>query len=152
MILIILISSLMEIIMTAPLIDLANRILQEQSFSRLLGAEVIHVETGKISIALPVRNDFFQQNGFIHGGILSYLADNSITFAGGLVLGPSVLTAEYKINYLKPAGQFPLISHAEVIQSGKSLAICQCRIYSETNKGDVLVAIAQGTIMKTDPN
>jgi acyl-CoA thioesterase len=89
---------------------------------------VIHAETGNVSIPLPGRNDFFQQDGFIHGGILSYLANNTITLAGG-----AVLTAEYQINCLKSAGQFPLIITAEVIQSGKRLAICQYQIYSETN-------------------
>ncbi|MGP5081274.1 hypothetical protein ACTXJ8_05620 [Corynebacterium variabile] len=28
-----------------------------------------------------------QQHGFFHGGVLSYLADNSLTFAGGTAPG-----------------------------------------------------------------
>lgn len=38
-----------------------------------------------------------------NGGVISYLVDSAITFAGGSVLGEHVVTAEYKVNYLKPA-------------------------------------------------
>ena len=38
-----------------------------------------------------------QQNGFAHGGVLNYLADNALTFAAGTRLGVGVLTVEYKI-------------------------------------------------------
>ena len=33
-----------------------------------------------------------QQNGFVHGGVISYIADNSIKFTGGLSLGGDALT------------------------------------------------------------
>ncbi|MCY4046182.1 MAG: PaaI family thioesterase [Cellvibrionales bacterium] len=135
--------------MSGDLVNLANQLLKQQTFSVLLDAEVVHAEIGKIAIALPQRQDFLQNHGFIHGGVLSYLADNAMTFAGGSIFGPDVLTVEYKINYLRPATESRLVATAEVIQSGKNLAICQCKITSSEGSDDVLLAIAQGTIMKT---
>lgn len=31
----------------------------------------------------PLRDEHLQQHGFVHGGVISYLADNALTFAGG---------------------------------------------------------------------
>ena len=52
---------------------------------------------------LPITDKLKQQNGFVHGGVLSYLADNALTFAGGTAMAVPVVTAEFKINYVRPA-------------------------------------------------
>jgi uncharacterized protein (TIGR00369 family) len=64
------------------LLELGKRILQEQPFNRLLGAELTLLENGKAEIILAVREDLKQQHGFVHGGVVSYLADNCLTYAG----------------------------------------------------------------------
>jgi len=131
------------------LLELGKRILKEQPFSRLLGAELTELETGKAEIMLLVREEFKQQHGFVHGGVLSYLADNCLTYAGGSVLGNSV-TSEYKINFVRPAIGEKLIARASVLSSGKRQAVCDCRILAFSDKGETLVAVAQGTITKVD--
>lgn len=89
--------------MNQELLALGNDFLKAQPFSVLLGATLQKVDIDIIEIALEAKEAFNQNNGFVHGGVISYLADNAMTFAGGSVLGANVLTAEYKINYLKPA-------------------------------------------------
>lgn len=131
------------------LLELGKRILQEQPFSRLLGAELTQLENGKAEIMLAVREDLKQQHGFVHGGVVSYLADNCLTYAGGSILGNS-LTSEYKINFVRPAIGEKLIARASVLSSGKRQAVCECRITAVDEKGETLVAIAQGTISKVD--
>ena len=59
-----------------------------------------------------------QQNGFVHGGVISYIADNSIKFTGGLSLGGDALTSEFQTNYLKPAVGLILIARAYVKSTG----------------------------------
>ena len=76
-------------------------IIQSQPFSQLLGARLMTLEKGKAELRLPITDELMQQHGFVHGGVISYLADNCLTFAGGSVLGDSV-TCEYKINYVRP--------------------------------------------------
>ncbi|WP_139319900.1 PaaI family thioesterase, partial [Serratia marcescens] len=83
--------------------DHARGALRAQPFSMLLGTELMHIGDNEVSLCLPVREELRQQHGFVHGGVISYLADNALTFAGALVLGTRVITAEYKINYLRPA-------------------------------------------------
>ena len=133
------------------LFDSGQQVLQSQPFSRLLGTELTRFDAGGAELQLPVTGKLLQQNGFVHGGVVSYLADNALTFAGGLALGPSVLTAEYKINYLRPASGDVLIARATVIHGGRSQAVCRCEVFSRRGDDEVLCAVAQGTIASAGP-
>lgn len=127
----------------------AQSILEQQPFSAKLGTELLAFSPGRAELALPIVDDLRQQHGFVHGGVISYLADNALTFAGGSVLGDS-LTVEFKINYLRPAkGEGRLRAMAEVVGHGKSQAVVRCEIFVESPDGErVLCAAAQGTIRK----
>ncbi len=129
-------------------LEFGNKLLKDQTFSVLLGSELTAISHGASELTLITQKTFNQNNGFIHGGVLSYLADCAITFAGGSVLGPDVVTSEYKINYLKPAIGKKLIAKATVLSSGKRQATCECKIFVENDDGEKLVAVALGTIVK----
>jgi uncharacterized protein (TIGR00369 family) len=73
-----------------------------------------------------------RQHGFVHGGVVSYAADNALTYAGGRVLGADVVTSEFKINYLRPAQGERLIARGAVIHAGKSQAVCRCDVLRAT--------------------
>ena len=107
--------------MDDALLSSARSAIAAQPFSRMLGCEVTRFEPGRAELSMPISDQVRQQFGFVHGGVLSYLTDNSLTFAGGSVLGESVVTMEYKINYLRPArGEGHLIASAVVIDAGRS--------------------------------
>ena len=132
------------------LLAMGREVLALQAFSQLLGAELTAFQDDRVELRLPMRDVLKQQNGFAHGGVLSYLADNALTFAGGTRLGAAVLTAEYKINYLRPAVGTHLIARASVIYAGKTTATCRCDVFSVSDEGiEKLCATAQGTIAKT---
>ncbi len=120
--------------------------LHAQPFSMLLGAELMHTGTNELTLCLPIRDELRQQHGFVHGGVISYLADNALTFAGALSLGPKVVTSEYKINYLRPVVNGTLIARARVVYAGRSQATCQCNVFVMDDGREKLVAVAQGTI------
>lgn len=128
------------------LLDRARGALHAQPFSVLLGTELMHVGVDELTLRLPVREDLRQQHGFVHGGVISYLADNALTFAGALALGPRVVTAEFKINYLRPVLKGTLMARARVVHSARYQATCQCSVYVMENGDERLVAIAQGTV------
>lgn len=128
------------------LMDLGRKVLASQPFSVLIGAELIKLETGAAEIHIPVKQELKQQHGFLHGGVISYAADNAITFAGGSVLGESVVTAEFKINYLKPCVGKLLVARSTVIDHGKRSAVCRCEIFMIDDEGERLCAVAQGTV------
>ena len=126
--------------------DHARGALRAQPFSMLLGTELMHIGDNEVSLCLPVREELRQQHGFVHGGVISYLADNALTYAGAIALGPRVVTGEYKINYLRPAVRGALLARAELVYAGRGHATCQCRIYLLDGDKETLVALAQGTI------
>ncbi|MCR8913407.1 PaaI family thioesterase [Marinobacter panjinensis] len=131
----------------SELFDFGKNILEQQPFSVLLGTELRAFEPGKAELALAVRGELKQQHGFVHGGVVSYLADNALTYAGGSVLGDSV-TSEYKINYLRPALGQTLLARATVISAGKKQAVCQCQVVAINDGEERVVAVAQGTITR----
>lgn len=129
---------------------LAISALKSQPFSQLLTAELVSIEPGKAELAVPLRDEYKQQHGFAHGGVLSYLADNSLTFAGGSMLGGNAVTSEFKINYLRPALGDRLIARARTVNAGKQQAVCQCEIFAAGDAGEKLCAVAQGTIVRVE--
>jgi uncharacterized protein (TIGR00369 family) len=130
------------------LLTIGKQALASQPFSTLLGTELAGFSPGQAELRLPISPKLKQQHGFVHGGVLSYLADNALTFAGGSVLGTAVVTSEYKINYLRPAIGEVLIARASVIHSSKNQAVCRCEVWLVADGVEKLCAVAQGTIAK----
>ncbi len=130
------------------MLPFGKRILSDQPFSAHLGTELVAFGPGKAVLTLATRDHFKQQHGFVHGGVISYLADNALTFAGGSVLGDCVTTG-YTINYVRPAVGESLIARATVVSASKRLAVCTCNVFAVAGEDEVLVAVAQGTISKT---
>jgi uncharacterized protein (TIGR00369 family) len=130
------------------LLTLGQAVLAKQPFSVLIGAELTRLEHGIAQLELPLTEQLKQQNGFAHGGILSYLADNALTYAGGTALDFRVVTSEYKINYLRPAVGERLIARAQATYAGKTQAVCRCDVFVVSEGQEKLCAIAQGTIAR----
>src|SRR5690606_26262152 len=124
--------------------------LQDQPFSKLLGAELVRFSAEGVELRIPLSEKLRQQHGFVHGGVISYAADNALTFAGGSALGSSVVTSEFKINYVRPALGRVLIARAVVMHAGRKQAVCRGEVLSQDGDTKVLCAIAQGTISTID--
>ena len=129
-------------------LDFGKTILAQQPFSALLGAQITVFKAGQAELIIPIRPELKQQHGFVHGGVISYAADNALTFAGGSALGSEVVTSEFKINYLRPAKGENLVARASVNYAGKSQAVCRCDVFMVKDGEEVLCATAQGTITR----
>jgi uncharacterized protein (TIGR00369 family) len=123
-------------------------VLQSQPFSLMIGAELTVFAEGRAEIRIPINDSLKQQHGFVHGGVISYAADNALTFAGGSMLGAGVVTSEFKINYLRPAMGDCLIARASVIYAGKNQAVCRCDVFCADGQEERLCATSQGTIAR----
>lgn len=130
-------------------LDEAQQVLNAQPFSRLLGASITRVDKTGIQLSLDIRDELRQQSGFIHGGVLSYLADNAITYACGLGLGADIVTSGYTIEYVSPARDgVCLLADASLVSAGRTKALGRCEISIQDHDGSIkLVAVAQGTSM-----
>ena len=129
------------------LVEIGRAVLALQPFSVHVGAELLVFEPGTAELAISVQPHLKQQNGFVHGGIVSYLVDNALTFAGGSVLGPNVLTQEFKVSYLRPAKGERLIARATVLYSSKRQAVCRCDVVAVDGADEVLCATSLGSIL-----
>ncbi|GGS43729.1 PaaI family thioesterase [Actinokineospora fastidiosa] len=128
-------------------LSLAQDVLAAQPFSRLLGARMVSFGDGEAVLELDVRDDLRQQHGFVHGGVLSYLADNALTFAAGAAAGANLVTSGLSIDYLRPATGRTLRAHARVVRAGRTRVVCRCDISTVDDAGtETLCAVAQGTI------
>jgi uncharacterized protein (TIGR00369 family) len=125
-----------------------RKILENQAFSRYLGAQLEAFYPGGAVLEVPIRDEFMQQYGYVHGGVTSYLADNALTYAAGSVLGKAVITLEYKINYLRPARGEVLVARSSVVSHGRRQAVCRCEVYSRQGAEETLCAVALGTILR----
>jgi uncharacterized protein (TIGR00369 family) len=134
----------------SELLELGQFIISSQPFSVLVGTEVLKYGDDAVELKLVVTENLKQQHGFVHGGVLAYLADNALTMAAGLTMRGGVLTAEMKINYLKPAVGEHLIARAVTISAGRNQGVSRCDIFAVKNGVEKLCAAAQGTIMKAN--
>ncbi|WP_422842522.1 PaaI family thioesterase [Acidovorax sp. M2(2025)] len=125
---------------------LGREVLANQPFSVLLGAELLALAPGRCELGLALAPQLRQQHGFAHGGVVSYLADNALTYAGGTAMQVPVVTSEFKINYVRPALGERLVARAEAVHHGKSQAVCRCEVYAVQQGQEKLCAVAQGTI------
>ena len=127
---------------------MGREVLALQPFSVLIGAELTALAPGQAELQLPITDKVKQQDGFAHGGVVSYLADNALTYAGGTAMRVPVVTSEYKINYLRPAVGERLIARAEAVAVSKSQAVCRCDVFAVIDGQEKLCAVAQGTIAR----
>lgn len=135
----------------ATMLAYGRKVLAAQPFSTLVGAELAALSPDGAEIRLPITEKLLQQYGFVHGGVLAYLADNALTYAGAMTLDGPPLTAEMKINYLRPASGEMLIARAKALSAGKRLSVVRCEIFALEDGTERLCAAAQGTIAAGRP-
>jgi uncharacterized protein (TIGR00369 family) len=127
-------------------LQMGREVLARQPFSVLIGAELAALSPGACELHVPVTDRVKQQHGFVHGGVVSYAADNALTYAGGTALRVPVVTSEFKINYVRPAVGERLIARARAEHAGRTQAVCRCDVFVVDGGAEKLCAVAQGTI------
>lgn len=134
--------------MTGLDLRMAQKVLDSQPFSVLVGARITAFGDGAATLEIDSREELRQQSGFLHGGVLAYAADNALTFAAGTTLGPAVLTGGFSIQYLRPATGVSLVARAEVVHTGRRQAVARCDLSAVGQDGtETLCAVAQGTVL-----
>src|SRR5690606_41278773 len=100
------------------------RELVEQGFARAnfiqdLGIRLTDCGPGWVEAELNILPRHLQQNGFIHAGVQTTLADHAAGAAAATLVadGQTVLTLEIKVNLLRPARSARLLCHAEVLKA-----------------------------------
>ena len=126
-----------------------RRSFAQQSIMELIGAGLSLVGPGVVEITLPYRQDLTQQNGYLHAGIVTTIADSACGYAAFTLMpeGSGVLSVEFKVNLLRPAKGEEFLSRAEVIKAGKTLTVVRADVFALAENTRTLVATMQGTMM-----
>jgi len=130
--------------------DLIERSFAQQPVMSLIGARLAHVEPGIVEIELPFRADLTQQDGYLHAGVITTVADSAAGYAAYTLMpaGSRVLSIEFKVNLLRPARGELFVARAEVIKAGRTLTVVRADVFATgANSEKELVATMQGTMM-----
>ena len=120
-----------------------------QTVMQFIGAELTRIEAGKVEIELPYRKDLTQQNGFLHAGIITTIADSACGYAAFSLMpkGADVLSVEFKVNLLSPAIGEKFIAKARVLRAGKTIFVVQGDVFAVKEGQEKMVSTMLGTMM-----
>jgi uncharacterized protein (TIGR00369 family) len=120
-----------------------------QPAMRTLGISIARLEPGEVDLTMAYSADLTQQNGFVHGGIITAGLDNACGIAAFTLMpaGADILTVEFKTNLLAPARGKRFLFRATVVKPGRTLTFCEARAYAEQDGSETLVASMTGTLM-----
>src|SRR5687767_6622115 len=121
-----------------------------QQVMQLIAAELRRVEPGAVDIVLPYRQDLTQQDGYIHAGILTTVADSACGYAAFTLMpaGAAVLSVEFKLNLLRPAAGEMFTAEARVVKAGNTLTVTSCDVYGRVAGETKLVATMLATMIR----
>lgn len=123
-------------------------ILTSAPFIRDLGVEIVRIAPGLCETRLPLQERHRQHHGFVHAGVQATLADHTAGSAASTLIAADqlVLTAEFKINLLRPASGEILFCRAEVLKPGRQLSVVESEMWTDTGGEHRLVAKATVTL------
>ena len=108
-------------------------VVDDTPFNRHLEFQLRSRSGGGAEIALDIAPWFEQENGVVHGGILSSLADTAAVYALTGTLGPGegMTGVEFKINFLMPAMMSGgvLVARADAVRRGRTVGVCDVEVH-----------------------
>ena len=120
---------------------------------RTLGISIARLDPSEVELAMAHSAQFTQQNGFVHGGIITAGLDTACGIAAFTLMPPGadILTVEFKTNLLAPARGERVVFRAHVVKPGRTLTVCEARDFAEADGVENLVATMTGTLMALMP-
>jgi uncharacterized protein (TIGR00369 family) len=137
-----------------PMNDIQERIAASfaaQGLMATVGARLAVVSDGEVHIAMPYAERLSQQHGYLHAGAVTTILDSACGYAA-LTQAPAdceVVTAEFKINLLRPAVGERFLAIGRVQNAGKTLTVCtgEVRAFAAADSAYKVVALMQATIV-----
>ncbi|MBN1376188.1 MAG: PaaI family thioesterase [Dehalococcoidia bacterium] len=119
-----------------------------QGFTRMIGLTPVSLKPGEFITRIKLEEHLCQQDGFVHAGVISTMADHSAGYACYSLVPEShrILTVEFKISFFKPASGDYLECKAWVSKPGRQILFTEAEIYSVKDGNKVLIARAMHTM------
>lgn len=122
-----------------------------QGLMATMGARLVLVADGEVHVALPFSTTLSQQHGYLHAGATTSIVDSACGYAGLTRAPPGfeVVTAEFKINLMRPALGERFLAIGKVQSAGKLLTVCcgEVRAFPDAGEDYRVIALMQATIV-----
>jgi uncharacterized protein (TIGR00369 family) len=120
-----------------------------QDFMSTIGARLVRVGPGTVDIELPFHQALTQQHGFLHGGVVTAIADSACGYAALSLMAPqaAVLTVEFKVNLLAPARGERIVARGRVLRPGRALTVCAADVIAVHDGREMAIATMLATMM-----
>ncbi len=104
---------------------------------------------GEVQIELPFSAKLSQHHGYLHAGAITNIVDRACGYAA-LTKAPAeheVVTAEFKINLMRPAISERFLAIGRVVNAGKLLTVCTGEVQAFSGSEYKVIALMQATIV-----
>lgn len=120
-----------------------------QGMLSTLGAQIELLRAGEVHLTAPYDARFTQQDGFLHAGTVTTLMDSACGYAAYSLMPAAsrVLSVEFKVNLLSPARGHRFRAEGRVIKHGRTLTVCEGKLFSIEKEQETLCAIMQATMI-----
>ena len=132
--------------------DYAERV--ADSFSRqaalaTMGARLVSVEPGRVTVEMAHDDRFTQQHGFIHAGVTTTVLDTACGYAAFSLMpaDAGVLTVELKTSLLAPAAGDRFEFEGRVVKPGRTVTFCEGDAFAVTEGKRKRIATMSATMM-----
>jgi uncharacterized protein (TIGR00369 family) len=120
--------------------------LPEAPITTLLGWKFLEFDASQqvIKVEMQARPEFINPAGFIHGGMLAAMLDETLSPALAATLGPGEFapTLEIKVNFISPARVGRVLGTGRVVSLGRSICFMEGQLHDEQGN---LLATAMAT-------
>lgn len=116
---------------------------------RFLGMELESIEPGRVTVAMARREEFTQQNGFLHAGILISLADAAAGMAAWTLLdeNSNLLSVQISTSLQMAADCERVVAEGVVVKAGGRLMVSEATVYRDGDKSKTPLIKATITLL-----
>lgn len=126
--------------------------IRANKFVKHLDFHFTKIEPGLIEGEAPFAEFLQQQDGYVHGGVTSTVADMVMGFASYSLVeqGQKVMTVEIKVSYYNRGIGQRIFGRGIVTKPGKRFHFCEAEVYVENEGSLNLIAKATCTMAIID--
>ncbi len=126
---------------------------RDAAFVNDVGIAMLDCGPGWCEAVLTLSPRHMQHTGIVHAGVQTTLADHAAG-AAAITLVPAghyVLTAEFKLNLLRPAKGSSLWCRAQVLKAGQNVIVVESEVYAEVGGKRSLASKLSATMIVMQP-
>lgn len=127
-------------------LEIMKQVVAASPFNGLTRSDVTACKDGFAEVIMPFDSRYCQHHGFLHGGLVGFLADTAMSWAAASVAG-DVLTSEFRVHLLAPGKGESFAGRGHVIKAGKRQIVTRADVFALQDGKEKLIATATGTVM-----